>query len=258
MKKSLTLITGATSGIGESLARTLSNKKHPLLLVGRDETKLKALVQELSLNGFVEGYVCDLSDINQRQKLIDVIAEQCPTLVINNAGFGYYGTFESHSLEENRQLFAVNVEAVMELTWASVNAWKRSKKRGTVLNVSSVAGFLSMPGMALYSASKAFVTSFSLAVDYEMKKEGIRVLVSCPGQVDTPFAERAAKRKISQEKGIVIKKEQVIKNLLKQIETGKQLHIIDWRYRLLLWLIKRFIPFAFVQKIIWNSIQKRL
>ncbi len=95
MKKSLTLITGATSGIGESLARTLSNKKHPLLLVGRDETKLKSLVQELSIHSLVEGYVCDLSDPLQLRKLTEVIAQHCPTLVINNAGFGYYGSFES-------------------------------------------------------------------------------------------------------------------------------------------------------------------
>ncbi len=115
-----------------------------------------------------------------------------------------------------------------------------------------------MPGMALYAASKAFVTSFSTSVDYETKREGIRVLVSCPGQVDTPFAERAAKRRISQEKGIVIRKEQVITSLLKQIENGKGLQIIDWRYRLLLWLTKYVIPLSFVQKNIWNSIQKRL
>ncbi|NGX46491.1 MAG: 3-oxoacyl-[acyl-carrier-protein] reductase FabG, partial [Chlamydiae bacterium] len=194
----LALITGASSGIGAALARLLASKKIALILHGRNEQKLDELASSLSSQVDVSILATDLT---KREALISLIREKVPDLVINNAGFSLYGDALESSVQEQMKIHDVNGAASLEITLEAAHALLRAKKPGVILNVSSVLGDIPSPGTAIYGASKGFVTLFSQSLDYEFAPHHIRVLVSCPGQVVTPFAARAAKKATITRKG---------------------------------------------------------
>lgn len=197
MKKKfrLALVTGATSGIGEELAYRLADEGTPLILTGRNEERLASLKEELSKKVDVHTVAVDLSSRESRQLLVEAIRERVPDLVINNAGFGLYGPVVVRPIEQSLGLVEVNAMAVAELSIAAGKALLANKQKGTIVNISSIAGDMPTPGRALYSASKAFVTRFSEAMDAEMRSFGVRVLASLPGYVATRFSSRAATSK---------------------------------------------------------------
>lgn len=252
------LITGATSGIGEALAKLLAAKKITLILTGRNQNKLEALATVLSQETKVDIVTADLGNPLERKKVLLAIQQHIPDLVINNAGFGIYGDVLSTGTSEQMNVLEVNGAALLECTLEGAHALKRAGKKGVILNMSSVAGLMPMPGMAVYGAAKAFVTSFSEAVDTELQDQGIRVLVFSPGQVATGFANRAAKRKVEKREGPLLTVEETARRIVKQIEKCEGSVIFDWRYRLLIWLAKAFLPTILYKKIIWNNIRKRL
>lgn len=134
---------------------------------------------------------------------------------------------------------------------------KNASKKGVILNVSSIAGKMPMPGMAVYAASKAFVTSFSQAIDVELEASGIRVLVFCPGQVATDFANRAAKKQLKKRQGPIIGVNDAASAIIQQIETRKEHVVFDWRYRVLTSMSK-CIPQQLLKNMLWKRIQRRL
>ena len=233
MKKTfnLALITGATSGIGEALACLLASKGVSLLLTGRNQAKLEEL--KSSLKTEVEIIAADLSVREDRKKVVDLIFERKVDLVINNAGFGTYGEVVEVDTEDLLDMINLDVSAVVELTVEAAKSMKKNDQKGVILNVSSVAAYHVLPNFAVYSASKAFLNTFSRSVDIELQDQGIRVLASCPGRVTTAFQSRASGGKVkSREGGLFMTKEFAAEEIWQQILNEKQIHIFDWKYRL--------------------------
>ena len=189
----ITLITGASAGIGAELARIFAAHGHELVLVARREDRLNALADEIAAKGRPRPVVL-LADLERREAVTSIAAELAarglePANLVNNAGFGLSGGAASLSLSEQLGMIDLNVRALTELSLTFVDSLARH--RGGILNLASVAAFLPGPGMAVYYASKAFVLSFSEGLHSELKTRGVRVTVLCPGPVPTEFAARA-------------------------------------------------------------------
>jgi len=189
----VTVITGASAGIGIELSRVFARHGHELALVARREDRLRALADEIAAIGPRRPIIiiADLAAPGAAKTISNELRAHSvePQYVVNNAGFGLVGLAGSRDREETLQMIDVNVRVVTELSLAFVDSLARHK--GGLLNVGSVAGFLPGPGMAVYYATKAYVLSFSEALHAELKARGIRVTVLCPGPVSTEFAERA-------------------------------------------------------------------
>lgn len=248
------LITGATSGLGMELAKVIASKVPTLLITGRDQSKLEAL--KASLPCETHAFALDLTDRSHRSMLIKEIHSFTPDLVINNAGFGLYGPATTLSTEEQLQMLEVNIAALVEITLESAKALISKKTLGTILNISSAAAFYIYPTFAAYSASKAFVSSFSQSLHTELKSQNIHVLTACPGQIATDFRKRAAKGKPQKKDPMAMSVEKAALYLWQQIEQKKPFSIFDARYRLLVFL-SRFIPSALLQRYLKNSLKDR-
>jgi len=189
----VTLITGASAGIGVALARVFSRHGHDLVLVARREDRLKALADEIAVTGARRPVViaCDLVAPGAARRIGEALASENvePQFVVNNAGFGLVGLATARDRDEQLQMIDLNVRVLTELSLAFVDSLGRH--HGGLLNVGSMAGFLPGPGMAVYYATKAYVLSFTEALHSELKPRGIRVSVLCPGPVPTEFAARA-------------------------------------------------------------------
>lgn len=251
------LITGATSGIGEQLAMELAKEKIPLLLTGRNAEKLEEISQALQLQVDVICFACDLAREKERKQLVLLIHQHTPDLVINNAGFGTYGGVIDLPLDEQMSMLEVNVAALVELTIEAAKALKGKQMKGIIMNISSVAGEMPMPGMSVYAASKAFVTSFSRALNTELCSVGIKVLVACPGQIATDFASRAAKKPMERTANKEVMSVQFAADeIWNQIRDEKEYYVFNHRYRNLLFFL-RFVPLFLIKQFIWKTIKKR-
>ena len=246
-KFQLALITGASGGIGESLARLLASKKINLIICGRHQERLELLKNELSQLVQVQVFSMDLEKKEARKELTKIIEERVPDLVVNNAGFGLYGDATVIDLEQQMNILELNISALTELSIVSGRALIKAGKKGVIHNVSSAGAFITFPSFALYSSSKAYVNHFSRSFDFEMKPYGIRVLASCPGIVLTKFRFRATlgqpfeKRSESKETLGVMSPEFAANEIWWQIVHEKPIHIFSWKYR---WAIRlsRFLP----------------
>jgi short-subunit dehydrogenase len=189
----VTLITGASAGIGVALARVFAREDHQLALVARREDRLRTLADEIAAKGPRRPIVVgdDLSVPGSAERLRRALAEHGaePQYVVNNAGFGLVGQAAKLDRAEQLSMINLNVRTLTELSLAFIDSLQRHK--GGILNVGSMAGFLPGPGMAVYYASKAYVLSFSEALHSELKPRGVRVTLLCPGPVPTEFAARA-------------------------------------------------------------------
>ncbi len=187
------LITGASSGIGAEMARQLAPHARALVLVARRAERLEVLRAELARGGLeVQCHAADLGDAAAIDRLLAALEESGTRVdfLINNAGLGDHGLFEESEWARVQAMLAVNIAALTRLTHALLPGIIRSG-RGAILNVSSIAGYLPMPKLAVYAASKAYVTSFTEALRAELRGTGVSVAVLCPGPVDTEFGARA-------------------------------------------------------------------
>lgn len=254
---SLALVTGASSGIGAAISRLLAKKGIPLIITGRNLERLGALAAELAASVPVEIVAADLAIASEREKLIDMIKERTPDLVINNAGFGLYGKAVDGNTTEQLQVVDVDVCAVLQLTLEAAKAMKEKNKSGVILNVSSTAGFYVFPYAAVYAASKAFVNNISEALDIEMQRDGIRVLAACPGMVATNFAKRAGGKEEIISGGIVMTPEYAAEEIWGQIIRRQPIYIFSRFYRWVTRLVAPLFPRRWVSKIIKNNIKSR-
>jgi short-subunit dehydrogenase len=189
----VTLITGASAGIGTELARIFAAKGHRVALVARRADRLAALADEIVAAGGAAPIViaCDLEQPDASDKIVTALAAEGVEVeyVVNNAGFGLFG----HAIELDRAeqlgMIAVNIRAMTDLSLRFSDHLIRH--RGGILNVSSISGFMPGPGMAVYYASKAYVLSFSEALRGELAPRGVRVTALCPGPVPSEFQARA-------------------------------------------------------------------
>jgi hypothetical protein len=192
----VTLITGASAGIGVALARVFSRHGYELVLVARREERLQELADEIAATGARRPIVitCDLSKHGAMHQIRDALTSQGvePQFVVNNAGFGLVGPATARDRNEQLEMIDLNVRVLTELSLGFVDSLARHQ--GGLLNVGSMAGFLPGPGMAVYYATKAYVLSFTEALHSELKPLGVKVAVLCPGPVPTEFAARAGIR----------------------------------------------------------------
>src|SRR5437667_5882273 len=186
------LVTGASSGIGMAFARRLAARGDDLVVVARSEGRLKELADELqALGREVEVLPADLTladDVGRVEQRLQ--SDERPVeLLVNNAGFGTAGTFVELPVGREDEEIRLNVLALMRLTHAALPGMLQ-RGRGGIINVSSVGGFQPGPMNATYSATKAFVTSFSEAVHEELRGTDVKLLALCPGFTRTQFQER--------------------------------------------------------------------
>lgn len=190
----VTLITGASSGIGEAFARRLAAEKHDLVLVARSEKPMHELCDELMLKHKITAHyvVLDLTDADADQRLFYETEKHGFEVdwLINNAGFGSYGDFSKLGLDHELRMIDLNIRSLVALTHRYLQGMRR-RKSGTIINVSSAAGFQPIPFMGTYAATKAFVTSFSEAIAEENRPYGIQTLALCPGSTKTNFQAAA-------------------------------------------------------------------
>jgi short-subunit dehydrogenase len=189
----VTLITGASAGIGSELARNFAKNGDTLVLVARREDRLATLADEIAATGRPRPIVLAI-DLERREAAAMIAAELSarrlePKNVVNNAGFGLSGPAAALDRDEQLAMIDLNIRALTELSLAFVDSLARH--RGGILNVASIAGFLPGPGMAVYYATKAYVLSFSEALHRELAGRGIRVTALCPGPVLTEFQARS-------------------------------------------------------------------
>lgn len=184
------LITGASSGIGRDMARVLSQKGYELVLVAREEKKLKQIVEELQKETKVEGIATDLS-IEENCKQLHAKVTNVD-LLINNAGFGDCGNFTETKLEKEIAMIQTNVIAYHILTKLYLLDMKATNC-GKILNVASIAGFMPGPLMATYYATKGYIVRLSESIREELKKErsNVQISILCPGPVATNFNQIA-------------------------------------------------------------------
>jgi short-subunit dehydrogenase len=197
IKNCTALITGASAGLGAEFARQLAPIASRLILVGRRADRLTALAAELQASRSdlrIDTIAADLSQSSERERLaVQIIREEIPlNLLVNNAGLGDLGTFDDADWSRLAPVLDVNIVALTHLTHLLL-PMLRSQRPSGILNVSSVAGFYPLPEMAVYAATKAYVTSFSEALRMELAPAGITVTALCPGPVPTEFFEVASR-----------------------------------------------------------------
>ena len=193
MTERVTLITGASAGIGAELARVFASNGHRVVLVARRADRLTTLSGEITAAGGAAPILipCDLRQPDAGDKIAAALAAEGVEVeyVVNNAGFGLFGNAIELDRADQLGIIDVNVRAMTELSLRFSDHLIRH--RGGILNVASIAGFLPGPGMAVYYASKAYVLSFSEALRRELAPRGVRVTALCPGPVPSEFQARA-------------------------------------------------------------------
>ncbi len=256
------LITGASAGIGREFARQLAMRSRTLVLIARREERLNELRDELRNHNAqlkVHVRVVDLCDKSEIKELIEWLNQNKIDIdfLINNAGLGDYGSFATSDPQRNDEILQVNTVALTLLTRALLPQMI-SRKRGAVLNVSSSAGFLPIPGMAVYAASKAYVNSFSEALRAELRDTGVTVTALCPGPVHTEFGDVAKRAGGQPERGpefVYVSVEQTVRDALGAIEADKPLVIPGFVMKLGMFLV-RITPMS-ILRLAWRFGAKR-
>ncbi|MFV0494121.1 SDR family NAD(P)-dependent oxidoreductase [Mycobacterium sp.] len=197
-KTATIVITGASSGIGTEMAKGLARRGFPLMLVARRRERMDDLADTLRADCgvTVEVFPLDLADPDSRAQLSERLATDPIAGLCNSAGFGTSGHFHELPAERESEEVTLNALALMELTRAVLPGMVE-RGAGAVLNIASIAGFQPLPVMAVYSASKAFVLTFSEAVHEELRGTGVSVTALCPGPVPTEWAEIANAERFS-------------------------------------------------------------
>jgi len=188
------LITGASKGIGRAIAQELAARGVHLVLVARDRFLLEDLSLDLSVKHKIDAryFSVDLAEADAVQQLYNWIVQQQIqiNILINNAGYGLSGPFESYTAAEHQEMMRVNMTVPVELTSIFLPQLKLNQP-SYILNIVSSAAYQSVPGLSTYAASKSFMLSFSRGLRYELRKKGVSVTAVSPGSTDTGFATRA-------------------------------------------------------------------
>jgi uncharacterized protein len=253
---STTLITGASSGIGEAFARKLAARGRNVLLVARSEDKLITLCNELGRSNSIRAQhmAIDLRLPDSPTKLFEETHRRglVIDMLINNAGFGSFGDFANLDLVREMSMIDLNIKSLVDLTHRFLVPM-RERKQGTIINVASTAGFQAVPFMATYAATKAFVLSFSEALWEENRPYGIHVMALCPGVTETNFFEAARGEKPPAR--IVQSPEDVVETALRGLE-GRKSNIVSGWTNLLMIEAERFVPRSLVLRAAGKMMRK--
>lgn len=188
-KRKVSIVTGANRGIGKAIALSLAKENHDVILYGRDESALKNVYDEIiSLGVKSDFYSGDVRDVDFVNSSIHSVIEKYGTIdnLINNAGFGIFKKFIDSSLQEFKDQVDVNLFGVYNFTKAAA-PYMIKQKGGNIINISSLAGKNSFVGGTMYSSSKFALMGFSRSLMLELREFDIRVVLICPGSVETEF-----------------------------------------------------------------------
>ncbi len=253
------LITGASAGIGMALARYHASKGGDLIITARREDKLVALKDELEAKHSITVHVfaSDLGADGAAEALYQSVTNAGLTvdILINNAGFGGHGHHIDRDLADELAMIDLNVKALVALTHR-FGADMAARGRGHILNVGSTAGFMPGPKQAIYFATKAFVNSFSQAIDHELHPKGITCTVLAPGYVETEFAELANLTGTDLVKGGGKSPESVAKHGYDAMMAGKLVTINETGLSILLNWITPLLPRRTVLNMV-NKLQSK-
>ena len=250
------VITGASSGIGEAFARALAARGANVVLVARSKAKLDALAQELAGRHGVRAEViaADLSAGNAARVYAEAKARGLAIdVLVNNAGFGSYGPFETLDAGREREQIMLNVVALADLTRAAIP--ELLERKGAVINVASTVAFQPIPYMAVYGATKAFVLSFSEALWAQYRNTGLRVLALCPGATDTSFFDVANNRETTV--GQVATPEEVVRVALRALGRRRSSVIPGLVNYLISGVLPRLLPRGVVARIVERMLRPR-
>lgn len=245
---STALITGATAGLGRGFAAALAAQGHDVILVARNRERLDAVAAELGgeYGVGVEVLVADLArreDVDHvAQRLAD--GERPVSVLVNNAGFGIQESFTTSSVEAEQELLDVLVVAVMRLTHAALPGMIE-RGRGTVINVSSVAGWITG---STYSAAKAWVTVFTEGLNAGLAGSGVTATAVCPGFTRTEFHDRAAMDMTGVPEFLWLTVDQVVAQALKDAAKGRAISVAGLQYDALS-LAAQYLPRPLVRRI---------
>ena len=249
---SYALITGASKGIGKALAEELARRKYDLLLVSRSASELSKVCEQFSSQYKVACHFLpmDLSRPEAPQKVFEWVEEHefDLSILVNNAGYGLWGPFKELSLEEQNQMITVNIFSTVNLIHLFLPRLLAQKK-AFILNVGSTSGYQAIPTLGIYSASKAFVISFTRSLYFELR--GTSVSVSClsPGGTKTDFIDRAGMPHMQQiSDKVSMEPEAVAKAGIRGLFTGKR-EIIPGLMNKVGAFSNRIMPKALVEKV---------
>lgn len=249
--KPYALITGASKGIGKSIAHELAKQGYPLLLAARSDHELKALSDDLEVKYNIDIFYLsiDLSINGASQKITNWIkSNNYPVAVlVNNAGYGVWGDFSASSLNDQLGMMQLNMNVVVELSHLLVPILSQ-QKQAYILNISSTAAYQAVPTLAVYSATKAFVLSFTRALRFELAQTSISVTCFSPGPVDTGFAARAglsALNKMAEK--FNMQPDEVAKMAVKAMFSKKS-EVIPGFTNIISVYANRILPKAFIEK----------
>ncbi len=252
----ITLITGASAGIGEALARECARLGHNLLLVARRAERLEKLSFEL-IDSF--GVQCsyfeqDLSLISAGERLYEFCYEQEfeVEFLINNAGFGSHGLFSNLDLDWELKMIDLNIRSLVELTHRFLPSMIEQGS-GYILNNASVAGFQPGPGMNTYFSTKAFVLHFSEALRAELAETGVHCTCLCPGPTATEFGEVANYKSFNSLKPVSMSAKSVAKKAMKALLRNKAILIPGLQNKLVT-QAHRFLPRNMLTKMLGKAI----
>ncbi len=247
------LITGASSGIGQAFAEELATHGTNLILVARSQDKLYRLAKQLQekTSIYVEVIVQDLTQPQAGQKVYDWVQDKGLSVdcLINNAGFGDYGQFAERDLSKQLEMIQLNVTVLVELTHFFLSPMQQ-QRRGSIINVASIAGFQALPYLSTYAATKAFVLSFTEALWAENKDKGINCLALCPGPTESNFFEVADFPQSFENKnnGSLTSAQAVVKDAIKALENNQSNVVTGGLANNLIVNTSRFFPREFLLK----------
>jgi short-subunit dehydrogenase len=248
LARPVTLITGASAGLGAEFARQCAARGEDLVLVARRRDRLEALAAEIG--GAAHVLVADLAKAGAAASLIAEIEAEGLSVgtLINNAGFGLAGKFASHPRDRQSEMIDLNVRTLVELCHLVLPAM-RERRQGAICNVASTAAFQPGPNMAVYYATKAFVLSFTEALHHELKGSGIRVSALCPGPTATEFGSVAGTNISSALDRITGDAASVVRKGLEGLDRNKAVVIPGWPNKATA-NISRFLPRAAMRRIV--------
>ena len=245
------LITGASRGLGMAFARALAERDYNLVLVARSAEPLYALANELrrSTPASVIAIQADLSFPGAGQALTEQLSNgEIPIdLLVNNAGFGLRGEFLGLSIRRQLEMLRLNNEAIVELTYSLLPRMLERQQKG-IINISSTAGFQPIPFASVYSATKAFLTAFSLALEQELRSADIAVVTVCPGRLYKNGNDESEPHSRGKWAGIYQSPDEVVEDALQVLANGGGLTVPG--------ALNKFSVFA--QRLIPRSLVPRL
>lgn len=226
------LVTGASSGIGEALARLLAAKGHTVVLAARRLERMQKIAAEIG--GGAMAIESDLADPAGPQKLFDEMRSRglAIDILVNNAGFGAFGHFIDLPADRQMEMITVNISALTHLAHLFIPQMV-SRGWGRVMNVASTAAFQPGPRMAVYFATKAYVLSLSEALAFELRPKGVTVTALCPGPTHSEFQQAANMEKSKLMEGVIMTSEEVAEAGYRGMMQGKSVVIPGLKNRLL-------------------------